>query len=361
VSTDRDVTRIVRSWMDEGVTQLPDRVLDLVLDQLPATPQRHASWLARRTPTMNNYARLGLVAAAVLAVVIVGIGLFGRSPEVGPTISPVPSSTSSQSPGTVGRSPIDGTYQASFTLADLSASPLLVDGSEINDGNWGDWQLRFVNGRVSYTQENNARNSSSTGSFTVDGDAVTMAFGQGANAGETFAFRWQRTATELIFTRDDSLGPGPTPFLVKPWLRLDAIALAGAWQGAVVTCEQQIATVEAAGFTAEQMTAGGLDPTCASGGSNQYSLGFLPDGTLAVHDRGEMTHPAIYRIIGAQTFESNQTDVPVACLTYGYAIDGDQLTIEILDYGCAATGPAPVLDQVNLTAIFTTSSFTRQP
>ena len=90
VSTDRDVTRIVRSWMDEGVTQLPDRVLDLVLDQLPATPQRRPWWLARRTPTMNNYARLGLVAAAVLAVVIVGIGLFGRSPDVGPTTSPSP-------------------------------------------------------------------------------------------------------------------------------------------------------------------------------------------------------------------------------------------------------------------------------
>ena len=42
MSTDRDVTRIVRSWLEEGVTALPDRVLDAVLDQLPATPQRRA-------------------------------------------------------------------------------------------------------------------------------------------------------------------------------------------------------------------------------------------------------------------------------------------------------------------------------
>ena len=63
MSTDRDVERIVRSWMDEGVTQLPDRVLDLVLDQIPATPQRRAGWLARRFPPMNTYARLGLIAA----------------------------------------------------------------------------------------------------------------------------------------------------------------------------------------------------------------------------------------------------------------------------------------------------------
>jgi len=38
MSTDRDTTRIVRSWLDEGVTVLPDRVLDAVLDQVPATP-----------------------------------------------------------------------------------------------------------------------------------------------------------------------------------------------------------------------------------------------------------------------------------------------------------------------------------
>ena len=69
MSTDRDVERIVRSWMDEGVTQLPDRVLDLVLDQIPATPQRRAGWLARRFPIMNTYARLSLIAAVVLAAV----------------------------------------------------------------------------------------------------------------------------------------------------------------------------------------------------------------------------------------------------------------------------------------------------
>ena len=65
MSTDRDVTRIVRSWMDEGVTQLPDRVLDAVLDQLPATPQRRSVWTARRLFLMNNnIVRYGLAAAA---------------------------------------------------------------------------------------------------------------------------------------------------------------------------------------------------------------------------------------------------------------------------------------------------------
>ena len=58
MSTDRDVTRIVRSWLEEGVTTLPDRVLDDVLDRLPSTRQRRAWWPARRLREMNNVLRI---------------------------------------------------------------------------------------------------------------------------------------------------------------------------------------------------------------------------------------------------------------------------------------------------------------
>ncbi len=91
MSTDRDVNRIVRSWLDEGVTALPDRVLDAVLDQLPATPQRRAGWLARRFPIMNtNIVRFGLIAAVLVVAVIVGASLL-RQPSVGPSPSEEPS------------------------------------------------------------------------------------------------------------------------------------------------------------------------------------------------------------------------------------------------------------------------------
>jgi hypothetical protein len=99
--------------MDEGVTQLPDRVLELVLDQVPATPQRRARWLARRLPPMSNYARFGLAAAVVLALAIVGIGFFGRSPDVGPATSPTPSASSSLMPWPPSESnPLVGTWLA---------------------------------------------------------------------------------------------------------------------------------------------------------------------------------------------------------------------------------------------------------
>jgi hypothetical protein len=71
MSTDRDVTRIVRSWLEEGRTTLPDRVLDTVLDQLPATPQRLASWPARRLLEMNIPTRIAVAGATIAAVAVI--------------------------------------------------------------------------------------------------------------------------------------------------------------------------------------------------------------------------------------------------------------------------------------------------
>ena len=103
MSTDRDVTRVVRSWLDEGVTALPDRVLDAVLDQLPATPQRRASWLARRFPFMNNnVVRFGLAAVVVVLAVFLGIRFIAPNVGTGPpeaTATPSPTASPMPLPG----------------------------------------------------------------------------------------------------------------------------------------------------------------------------------------------------------------------------------------------------------------------
>jgi hypothetical protein len=97
MSADRDVDRIVRSWLDEGVTRLPDRLLDAVLDQVPATPQRRSLWPARRFPVMNNPAlRLGFAAAALVLAVGLGASLMS-GPQVGSAASPSPSPSASPS------------------------------------------------------------------------------------------------------------------------------------------------------------------------------------------------------------------------------------------------------------------------
>lgn len=93
MSAERDLTRIVRSWLHEDAHEDADRVLDLVLDQLDTTPQRRAGWLARRLPTMNNnIIRFGVAAAAVVLAVILGVN-FLSGPSVGGDQDPTPSPT----------------------------------------------------------------------------------------------------------------------------------------------------------------------------------------------------------------------------------------------------------------------------
>jgi hypothetical protein len=99
MSTDRDTTRLVRSWLEDGVTRLPDRVLDTVLDQLPATPQRRSWWPAWRISDMNKLALTAAAAAAVLAIAVVGYnllpGLGVGGPNPIPSPSPAPLATGS--------------------------------------------------------------------------------------------------------------------------------------------------------------------------------------------------------------------------------------------------------------------------
>jgi hypothetical protein len=137
------------------------------------------------------------------------------------------------------------------------------------------------------------------------------------------------------------------------------------------TCPKQIAVVEAAGFTAAQMTSVGMDPTCASGGSNQYKLVFnvLPVaatfGGAGIYDRGVRDGASVgYRLASDTTFElgglNPQLQAFEWCLTAHYAIAGDQLTIEMIDPACG-TVQASLDDLIHLTGIFETSPFTRQP
>lgn len=79
MSTDRATTRAVRLWLEEGVTALPDRVLDAVLDQLPATRQRQSAWWRVRGLFRTHKAvAFSGVAVMLLLVVAQGIGLLAQ-------------------------------------------------------------------------------------------------------------------------------------------------------------------------------------------------------------------------------------------------------------------------------------------
>jgi hypothetical protein len=99
MSTERDMTRIVRSWLRTDEHESADRVLDNVLALLDATPQRRSWWPARRIADMNTVAKLATSLAAVVVAAVVVVNLLpGNGPGAAPTPSPSLSPSLSPSP-----------------------------------------------------------------------------------------------------------------------------------------------------------------------------------------------------------------------------------------------------------------------
>jgi hypothetical protein len=127
-----DVTRIVRSWLRRDEHESASRVLDTVLAQLDTTPQRHSRWPARRLTDMNTYAKLGIAAAAVVVVAIVGFDLMpagggvGGGPAASPSSVPsaTPSPTPSAAPSSAAIFPPEGPLAAGTHTAVLEGIPV---------------------------------------------------------------------------------------------------------------------------------------------------------------------------------------------------------------------------------------------
>jgi hypothetical protein len=131
MNSERDTARIVRSWLENGVTDLPDRILDRVLDQLPSTPQRRHPWHARRFLAMNSPFKFVTAAAAVVVGVIAIALLPGTTPPgVGATPPPAPTPTAAPTSAVSG-SPISllPTYHAELEPGRYSIGNLPIAGT----------------------------------------------------------------------------------------------------------------------------------------------------------------------------------------------------------------------------------------
>ena len=67
---DRDIERLVSQWLDDGPSQMPDRVIDGMADGIRHQRQRPAWRLRWKEPTMRPQA----LAAALAAIVILAVG-----------------------------------------------------------------------------------------------------------------------------------------------------------------------------------------------------------------------------------------------------------------------------------------------
>lgn len=138
--------------------------------------------------------------------------------------------------------------------------------------------------------------------------------------------------------------------------------LEGTWATGETTCAEQNAAVEAAGFTAEQMTLGGWSPTCAEGmpHGSQFTIRFAA-GRLLIFLDGEEGWDGLYRIVDGQTFEAGDLGTGYY-ITYHYALDGDQLTIDMIEDDYHNTSEADLQGElIAQTVIYETSPFTKQP
>lgn len=102
-----DVELVLRAYLADSGDRAPDRVLEDVAARIARQPR--SAWRLRGRPFMNTYTRMGLAAAAVLLVAVVGYSLLpkqggpgGQSsapPTAMPTANPTAAPTSSSSAG----------------------------------------------------------------------------------------------------------------------------------------------------------------------------------------------------------------------------------------------------------------------
>jgi hypothetical protein len=134
MNSERDSTRIVRSWLESGSTAIPDRVVNAVLAELPSRPQRRSRWSLRRSPTMKFLLPIVAAGAAVAVLAVVLGGQFLRNDS----IIGAPSSITPSAPA--GERPVSGQVSATFGS---SAATIDVDGSATGSALSGTAKVSF--------------------------------------------------------------------------------------------------------------------------------------------------------------------------------------------------------------------------
>ena len=133
--SEHESTRVVRSWLENGSTALPDRVLDAVLSELPSTPQRRPLWSLRRNQNMSLFLKLAAGVAVIAVAVIVGISFLPGGTSVGapaatPVSTPTPSPTPSVAIGGTVEYDVDGANAT--TVVEAVADGANVSGTAVS-------------------------------------------------------------------------------------------------------------------------------------------------------------------------------------------------------------------------------------
>lgn len=91
MTTDRDFDLIATSWLAAGPDELPDRVVEAVVEEIHVTRQRRARRVPWRFPTMGITARASALLVLGALAAVLGVAVLGGVGGTGPT-SPTPAS-----------------------------------------------------------------------------------------------------------------------------------------------------------------------------------------------------------------------------------------------------------------------------
>ena len=110
MTNDRRIEHLLDTWLVDGPTMAPDRVIDDVAARITRQPQRPA-WRLRswRFPTVSTPLKLVLIGAALVAALVAGsilVGAGGQPAVPAPTPSPSPTPIPALPEGSLGA----GTY-----------------------------------------------------------------------------------------------------------------------------------------------------------------------------------------------------------------------------------------------------------
>lgn len=87
-----DTDRVLRHWLSDGPTSMPDRVIDLVAERISRQPQRR-TWRLDRRLRMTSPMKFSAAVAAAVLVAVVGWNVLPKSDGSGAPASPSPTPT----------------------------------------------------------------------------------------------------------------------------------------------------------------------------------------------------------------------------------------------------------------------------
>lgn len=127
MTSDQDLDGRLETFLASGPDRLPDASFDAVRDHIDHTRQRAVIGPWRVTVDMNKLVTYGLGAAAVIAVLFIGVQLLGPPAQVGAGAAPSAGPSAGPAPG-----PVGGTVEFELDLAPTTTQVQAVaDGTSV--------------------------------------------------------------------------------------------------------------------------------------------------------------------------------------------------------------------------------------